>query len=53
VSDTVTYAIEAAVGAACLIAAGGIWRRSGLGVAMAVLGIAGIAAVLHAAVSLL
>jgi hypothetical protein len=53
VSDTVTYAIEAAVGIACLLAAGGTWRRPGLRLAAVVLGIAGVAAVAHAAISLI
>jgi len=53
VGDVLTYAVEAAVGVACLTAAAGIWRRSRLGVAVVVLGIAGIAAVVHAVASLL
>jgi hypothetical protein len=53
VTDTVTYAIEAAVGVACLVAAAGIWRRSRLGIAVVLLGLAGVAAVVHAVVSLL
>jgi len=52
VGDAVTYAIEAAVGVACLAAAAGIWRRSRLGVAAVLLGIAGVAALVHAVVSL-
>jgi hypothetical protein len=51
VGDAVTYAIEAAVGAACLLAAVGTWRRPGLRVAAVLLGVAGLAAVVHAAVS--
>jgi hypothetical protein len=52
VADTVTYAIEAAVGIACLLAGGTVWRRSGPGFAAVLLGVAGVAAVVHAVVSL-
>lgn len=51
-SDVVTYGIEAAVGAACLAAAAAIWRRPGLRVWSALLGVAGLAALLHAIVAL-
>ncbi len=45
-SDGLTYAIEAAVGLACLGAAVGMRRRSGW--LVAVLGVAGLAAIAHA-----
>ena len=51
-SDVVTYGIEAAVGAACLLAANGVRGRPGLRLFAVVLAIAGITAVVHAAVSL-
>jgi hypothetical protein len=53
VGDAVTYAIEAAVGAACLLAAVGTWRRPGLRVAAVLLTLGGVAAVVHAVVSLI
>lgn len=49
--DTVTYGIEAAVGVVCLVAAYGVRRRPGLRLVAALLGIAGVAAVAHAATS--
>lgn len=51
-AGVVTYVIEAAVGVACLIAASSIRRRPGLRVWSALLGVAGVAAVVHAALSL-
>jgi hypothetical protein len=51
-SDAVTYWIEAAVGAACVIASVGAWRRRGLRLVSAILAVAGVAAVTHATVSL-
>jgi hypothetical protein len=52
-SDAVTYGIEAAVGLACLVAGFSVRRRSGLRLVAALLGIAGVAAVAHAASSLI
>ena len=51
-SDMVTYGIEAAVGVACLVAAYGLRRRPGLRLVAVLLAVAGIAAVVHAAISL-
>ncbi len=50
--DSLTLAIEAAVGAACLLAAAGVWRRHRLRLVSVLLGVAGLAAVVHAAMSL-
>ena len=47
-----TYAIEAAVGAACLVAAAATWRRQGFRLVAALFAVAGLAAVIHAVVSL-
>lgn len=49
VSDALTYGIEAAVGACCILAAVGAWRRSSLRWLAVVLAAAGLAALLHAA----
>ena len=50
VAETLTYAVEIAVGAACLLAVPGAWRRTRwLGT---VLVAAGFAAVLHGAFAL-
>jgi len=51
-AEAVTSWIEAAVGVACLIASAGAWRRSGLRMIATVLALAGVAAVVHAAVAL-
>jgi len=51
-SDVVTYGIEAAIGAACLAAAYGLRRRRGLRLLAAILVVAGVAAVAHAAASM-
>ena len=51
-ADAATSWIEAAVGVACLIVSAGAWRRSGLHVVAALLAVAGVAAVAHAAVAL-
>ena len=51
-SDVVTYGIEAAVGVACLAAASGLRRRPGLRLVAVILAVAGVAAVVHAAISL-
>jgi hypothetical protein len=51
-SNVVTNVIEAAVGAACVVAAIGARRRSGLHLVAAFLAAAGLAALVHAAVSL-
>lgn len=51
-SDVATYGIEAAVGAACLVAAYTVWRRPGLRLMAVLLAVAGVAAVGHAALSL-
>ena len=50
--DALTYTIEAAVGVACLVAAAATWRRSGLRLVSVAFAAAGLAAVIHAAVSL-
>ena len=50
VAETLTYAIEIAVGAACLLAAPGAWRRARPFGALLVA--AGLAAVLHGAFAL-
>lgn len=51
-SDIVTNVIEAAVGAACVVAAISARRRPGLQLVAALLAVAGLAALAHAAVSL-
>lgn len=51
-SDVVTYAIEAAVGVACVVAAISVRSRPGLQLFAAFLAVAGLAAVAHAALSL-
>jgi hypothetical protein len=51
-SDVVTYGIEAAIGVGCLVAAYGLRRRPGLRWVAVLLTIAGVAAVVHAAISL-
>jgi len=49
-AETLTYAVEIAVGAACLLAASSAWRRTRwLGTVLAA---AGLAAVLHGAFAL-
>jgi len=48
----ITYAIEAAVGIACLVAAYGLRRRPGLRLVAVLLAVAGLVAVIHAIVSL-
>jgi hypothetical protein len=48
VSDGLTYGIEAAVGAACIAAGASLWARPGLRWASVLLGLAGLAAVVHA-----
>ena len=50
VAKTLTYAIEIAVGAACLLAVPGAWRRTPWLAALLVL--AGLAAVVHGALAL-
>ena len=50
VSDVLTYAVEIAVGVACLGAAAGAWRR--MRWPAAVLVVAGVAAVVHGVVAL-
>jgi hypothetical protein len=52
-SDAVTYGVEAAVGIACLVAANGLRHRPGLRLVAVFLAVAGVAAVAHAAVSLM
>ena len=49
--DALTYTIEAAVGVACLVVAAATWR-SGLRLVSVAFAAAGLAAVIHAAVSL-
>jgi hypothetical protein len=44
--------VEVAVGLACLVAAAGTWRREGPRWVSVLLGVAGIAAVGHALISL-
>jgi len=51
-AEAITSWIEAAVGVACLIASAGAWRRSRLRAVAAMLAVAGVAAVVHAAVAL-
>ena len=51
-SDVLTNAIEAVVGACCLAAAVGAWRLPGLRWVAGVLAVAGLAALVHAAVQL-
>lgn len=51
-SDIVTNVIEAAVGAACLVAAISARRRHGLQLVAVFMAVAGLAALVHAAVSL-
>ena len=49
-ADAVTYGIEIAVGACCLLASVGAWRRiAWLGVVLAV---AGLTAIVHGALAL-
>ena len=50
--DALTYAIEGAVGGACLVAAAATWRHPGLRLVSVVFAVAGLAAVIHAVVSL-
>jgi hypothetical protein len=52
-SDVVTYGIEAAVGAVCLAAGYSVRQRPGLRMLGVLFAVAGIAAVVHAAVSLM
>ncbi len=49
--DALTSAIEAAVGATCLVAAVGTWTRPGLRLLSIAFAVAGVAAVVHAAIS--
>jgi fatty acid desaturase len=51
-ADAVVSWIEAAVGVACLIASAGAWRRPGLWLVAVVLAVAGVVAVVHAAIAL-
>jgi hypothetical protein len=51
-ADAVVAWIEAAVGVACLIASAEAWRRSRLRTIAAVLAVAGVVAIVHAAVAL-
>jgi hypothetical protein len=51
--ETVTWAIEAAVGAACLLGVVPLWRTERLRWLAAVLALAGCAAIVHAALGLL
>ena len=50
---TITNVIELGVGVACLIAAAGTFRRPGLRVWAAIFLVAGLAAAIHAVVSLI
>jgi hypothetical protein len=52
VNTTVNAAIEIAVGAACVVAAAGIWRRPGLRAVAVVLAVAGLVATIHGIASL-
>ena len=51
-SDIFTNVIEGAVGAACVVAAISARRRPGLQLVAAFLALAGLAALVHAAISL-
>jgi hypothetical protein len=55
VSDTLTYAIELAVGMGCIVLAAQSWRRHvlSLRVAAALFAVAGLAAIVHAIAELL
>ncbi|MGZ8618998.1 MAG: hypothetical protein ACXWYE_03765 [Actinomycetota bacterium] len=47
-SDTLTYAIELAVGLGCLAAAVGLWRRASLRALAVLFAVGGVAAAVHA-----
>lgn len=51
-ADGISNIIELAVGVACLLAGGGMWRKPGLRWIGALVIVAGLAAVIHAVLAL-
>lgn len=51
-ANALSNAVELAVGVACLVAGGGLWRRGGARWAAVLLVIAGVTATVHAVVGI-